>query len=123
VVDTDGSVIDAIEWGARRYGQEPVVQRRHAEFIGTEKQDGTDREQREDARRVYYRLLQASGVQGATALWQRIHNAYGQTLRLARDAGARVWHALTDDLDLGFVGSVKKALGYLPPVSEKLPPK
>ena len=79
VADMDGSAGYAVRRAAERYGEQPTFQRGRGEFIGTEKQDGTDAEQRADAGSIYSRVIQESGVPGAAALWERLHNTYGQT--------------------------------------------
>ena len=54
VVDLDGSSLKAIDKGAERYGEgNPVYVQFGPEVIGITKEDGTDREQRDRARRVY----------------------------------------------------------------------
>src|SRR4249919_3774755 len=55
VVDLDGSSLKSIGKGAKRYGEgNPVyVQFGRGEFIGIKKEDGSDREQGDSARRVY----------------------------------------------------------------------
>jgi hypothetical protein len=55
---------DAVEKGAKRYDSDVEVTRGRAEFLGTQKQDGSDREQRDDARSVYRGHIDQSPVQG-----------------------------------------------------------
>lgn len=61
MADLDGSLDDAVDKAARRHGSE--VQTGRAEFLGAEKQGGTDREQRDDARRIYREIVERSPVQ------------------------------------------------------------
>ena len=67
VVDLDGSSLKAIDKGAKRYGEgNPVyVQFGRGEFIGIKKEDGSDREQGDSARRVYESVIDKSPVQAA----------------------------------------------------------
>jgi hypothetical protein len=74
----------SVEKAAKRYGATIEARHGHAEFVGTEKQDGTDREQRDDARRVYEGVIQRSGVPGSSAIWQKLHHRWATAL--AHDA-------------------------------------
>jgi hypothetical protein len=100
VVDMEGDTKHAVAQAAQRYGATVDTERGHSEFIGTQKQDGTDAEQRADAVAEYGRRIAGSGVPGAQALWERIHNAYGQKLHLEHDS----WHA---DIDYGWSEDVE----------------
>jgi hypothetical protein len=80
VCDLDGAATDAVEKGAKRYGAEVTFVRGHAAFVGTQKEDGSDREIRDDARGHYQRLIEGSRLQGAGGVWNRVHSAYGDTL-------------------------------------------
>jgi NADH:ubiquinone oxidoreductase subunit len=44
------------------------------EFIGTQKEDGTDAEQRADARTVYEGIIEGSRIPRDGAAWGRIHH-------------------------------------------------
>ena len=79
VVDLDGSSLKAIDKGAKRYGEgNPVyVPFGRGEFIGIKKEDGSDREQGDSARRVYESVIDESPVQAATRIWRDIHNRWG----------------------------------------------
>ena len=72
VVDLDGSSLKAIDKGAKRYGEgNPVyVLFGRGEFIGIKKEDGSDREQGDSARRVYESVIDESPVQAATRIWR-----------------------------------------------------
>jgi hypothetical protein len=61
----------------------PVVPISALKFLGTEKQDGTDREPRDDARRVYEEGIAESPVQGSAEIWQGIRDRWGKELALA----------------------------------------
>jgi len=89
VVDMDGSAIPHVIQAANTFKSEVSYQSGHAEFIGTQKEDGSDHEQRQDARRTYEDIIGESSVQGATAKWQGVHNRWGSTLQADRypDAG------------------------------------
>ena len=79
VVDLDGSASDAIKKGATRHGQQNKikVQLGRGEFIGTTKEDGTDREQRDSAREVYEAYIDRSPVRNAADIWGDINNRWG----------------------------------------------
>ena len=79
VVDLDGSASDAIKLGAMRYGGESNeirLQHGKGEFIGTDKEDGTDREQRDSAREVYEAFIERSPVRGSDQIWKEVHDAW-----------------------------------------------
>lgn len=80
VVDMDGSAHDAVARGAERYDAEVEYHRGRGEFIGTSKDDGSDREQRDDARRSYEQAIGESSVQGGAEIWSRIRNRFRKTL-------------------------------------------
>jgi hypothetical protein len=84
VVDTDGSLKDATAKAAQRYGSDIHWRDGRAEFIGAHKEDGTDREQRDDARREYEGIIARSPVQEGRAVWQRLHHRWSAAL--AHDA-------------------------------------
>jgi hypothetical protein len=66
--------------GAQRYGAKVEYSIGRAEFIGTQAQEGTDREQRDDARRVYEEIIGRSDVQGSQEVWARVHHRWGEAL-------------------------------------------
>jgi hypothetical protein len=76
----------AVAKGAQRYGARITAQQGDAEFIGTNKQDGTDAEQRADANLAYEGIIASSGVPGAQAVWARVHDNY---------SGLQPFHPLT----------------------------
>ena len=82
VADLDGSAHDAVDKASGRYDAQVEFQRGRAEFLGTTKQDGTDREQRDDARRAYAEIISQSPVPGSQELWRDIHTRWGETLGL-----------------------------------------
>ena len=102
VVDLDGSSLKAIDKGAARYGQDnPVdIQFGRGEFIGTTKEDGTDREQRDSARRVYQSYIDESPVPDAATIWQDINNRWGS-------AEGKVGYRLTSNAIIAETGDVK----------------
>jgi hypothetical protein len=63
-VDLDGSSLKAIDKGAERYGEGNYV--RFGEFFT--KEDGTDREQRDSARRAHESYLRGWPVQAASII-------------------------------------------------------
>jgi hypothetical protein len=56
----------ALHEAAREHGSQARFKRRKGEFLGTTKEDGTDAEQRADARAAYEALL-AGGLEGQAA--------------------------------------------------------
>jgi hypothetical protein len=85
VADIDGSVGDAVAKGAERYDSEVEVHFGRAEFLGTTKTDGTDREQRDSARESYAATIRKSAVQGSSEVWDRVRDRWGEKLdRAAR---------------------------------------
>jgi hypothetical protein len=76
-VYADGSkTIQQVQHAGEHYGSKVTARAGRGEFIGTQKQDGTDAEQRADARKVYGGLIEGSGVRGARAAWRRIRNRF-----------------------------------------------
>jgi predicted ABC-type ATPase len=83
VADLDGSALDSIKKAAARYDAEVGIKFGRAEFLGTVKQDGTDREQRDDARAVYEGTIRQSQVAGHDQLWNRVRDRWGQGIHQA----------------------------------------
>jgi hypothetical protein len=101
-VDLEGGAEHDIARAASRYGSKVRAQRGRAEFVGTAKQDGTDREQRDDARENYERVIGGSGDRAAQTLWQRIHATHGAKLDVTKDRRAlamTIDYAWTEDID------------------------
>jgi hypothetical protein len=92
VVDMSGDAYDAVSKAAARHHAEVGTELGRAEFIGTTKQDGTDREQRDHAIAEYERIIGGSGDKDTAKLWKRIHSAYGKKLHLEQDH----WHSDID---------------------------
>lgn len=82
VADLDGSAHNAMAKAAERYNADVFYETGQAEFIGTQKQDGTDREQRDDARRAYEEVIRESPVQASQDIWTGLHHTWGETLGL-----------------------------------------
>ena len=82
VADIDGSAHDAVAKAAERYDAKVTYQFGKAEFIGTTKEDGSDRDQRDDARRAYEEIIKQSPVPGSQKVWTRIYNHWGTSLGL-----------------------------------------
>jgi hypothetical protein len=79
----DQGTLDRAGVAAESYGSQLRVRNGKGEFIGTTKQDGTDAEQRADARRAYRDIIGAAeerGVGGARRVWKRLYNRYGLRL-------------------------------------------
>ena len=92
VYGTDQATLDTVGKAAERYGSEVAVTHGSGEFIGTKLETGTDREQRDDARRAYETVIRgaaaASELQGRNvgAIWHDIRDRWDQTLAEIRDA-------------------------------------
>lgn len=86
VADLDGSAIPAIKQAAARYDSEVGIKFGRAEFLGTEKQDGSDREQRDDARKIYEGIIHQSPVEGHDQIWQRVHSSWNQEAKSVGDS-------------------------------------
>jgi hypothetical protein len=80
VADLDGKALEAVDKAAKRYDAEVEYHQGHAEYVGTTKADGTEREQRDDARRAYEEAVGKSEVQESRGVWQRVRRRWGQTL-------------------------------------------
>lgn len=85
VFGSDDETIAAIDKATEAYGVIPEFVTGSGEFIGTTKQDGTDREQRDDARRQYERVIHEIAVSGAVegqdigATWNAIRDRWSQS--------------------------------------------
>ncbi|PWT74189.1 MAG: hypothetical protein C5B60_07080 [Chloroflexi bacterium] len=77
VVDTDRSLYNAVD-KARHDGVE--YEFGNAQFIGTGKETGADRDQRDDARRAYEKIIRESDVPNGQAVWTGVHNRWGEAL-------------------------------------------
>jgi hypothetical protein len=72
----DDATAKAVTEAGAHYGSKVTTRIGRGEFIGTQKQDGTDEEQRADARKVYSGLISGSRSRGAGAAWDRLRNRY-----------------------------------------------
>jgi hypothetical protein len=70
--------LDAVEKGAVRHDSEVEVRFGCAEFLGTTKADGTDREQRDSARQSDAALINQSPVQISEEIWARVRDRCGE---------------------------------------------
>jgi hypothetical protein len=89
VADVDGSAYEAVAKGAEKYDTQVDYYVGRAEFIGTTKEDGTDREQRDDARRAYGEVIKQSAIPDAQAVWNRVHHRWGEALNPDNDSFVR----------------------------------
>jgi hypothetical protein len=80
VADLDRSAIPAIKKAAERYGSDTHYEFGRAKFLGTQKQDGTDRQQQDRSRSVYEKIIAESPVQGSAEVWQGIRARWGKAL-------------------------------------------
>ena len=65
VFASDNATIDAVDKASLEFDAIPEFVRGDGEFIGTTKEDGTDREQRDDARRQYEQVIRTIADSGA----------------------------------------------------------
>ena len=85
----DAALTAAIEAARGSYGSQVQVIKGRGEFIGTEKQDGSDREQRDDALRAYSEIISSSqgvGGRNVAEIWDRVRNHW-QSLQQAGGTG------------------------------------
>lgn len=80
VADLDGKSHDAVVKGASRYDANVQVQFGKAQFLGTNREDGTDREQRDSARESYENDIRKSPVHGSAEVWNRVRDRWGEGL-------------------------------------------
>jgi hypothetical protein len=66
------------EKGDVRYDSEVEIHFGRAEFLGTTKTDGTDREQRDSARASYEALIDQPPVQISEQIWARVRDRWGE---------------------------------------------
>ena len=93
----DQENVPAIKDAAKRLGGHPKFLRGDGEFIGTDKTDGTDEEQRADARRVYesvieeaHRVSAGLGERSVRNVWQDAHNHWRAAIeRESAEVGAQ----------------------------------
>jgi DNA topoisomerase-1 len=83
ILAMDQDTVDTITKAARKRGASVEVMSGHGEFVGTTKETGSDREQRDDARRIYDEVIaeaQASrglGGQDFPKFWQDLRRDWG----------------------------------------------
>ena len=65
VFASDNATVDAVEKASVEFDVIPEFVRGDGEFIGTTKEDGTDREQRDDARKQYEQVIRTIADSGA----------------------------------------------------------
>lgn len=78
VADLDGSALQPLHNFAERHNSYVERVPGRAEFVGIEKQDETDTEQRDDAQRIYEQII--SQTPGAQAVWQGLRHRWSQQL-------------------------------------------
>jgi hypothetical protein len=84
----DGSAHDLVARSAERHA--PIqVHPGVAEFVSISNQDGSDGEQRTDARRAYEETIGQSPVPGASKLWEGLHHRWAKVLGSLSDAARR----------------------------------
>lgn len=86
VYGADQDTLDAVSKAAELYDAKVKVLPGKGKFIGTEKEDGTDAEQRQDARQVYSRIISRAVASG------KLRGDFGSRW----DGIRRRWHQTTD---------------------------
>src|SRR5215471_7845486 len=86
IADLDGSKHDAVAKAAEHFDTSVEYRFGRAEFIGSQQEGGTDREQRDDARRAYEEVIKQSPVQNVQGTWTRVHRRWGETLNPDNDS-------------------------------------
>lgn len=71
--------LDKVSSAAEHYGSQVKVTKGDGEFVGTTKEDGTDREQRDDARRIYESVIENAGKlhgRDPRAIWKDVRDRW-----------------------------------------------
>jgi hypothetical protein len=95
VFGSDQETLDAIDKAAGRYGTEFEITAGHGEFVGTAKSDETDREQRDDARRVYDAVIQEAAAakewpgRDLARVWQDVRRNW-PSLQVGQGGGSAI---------------------------------
>jgi hypothetical protein len=85
VFASDNATVDAVEKASVEFDVIPEFVRGDGEFIGTTKEGGTDREQRDDARRQYEKVIRDIADSGAVAgqdigeTWDEIRDHWSES--------------------------------------------
>jgi len=79
VFGMDDETADAVFAAGKHFKSDITSHVGKGEFLGTTKEDGTDAEQRADARKIYESQIGKFGDQGAHAKWAGIRHSYGGT--------------------------------------------
>lgn len=74
------ATVAAAKTAAGRYDSKITYHKGRSEFIGTQSDTGSDREQRDAARAIYERNIERSTVPGSQAVWDRIRSTWGKGL-------------------------------------------
>jgi hypothetical protein len=75
--DSNTRVMKAVKEAAEHFGAKVGFHRVDTELIGSNKDDGTDEEQRTDAQERYARVIKGSGVRGADRIWDGVQLRFG----------------------------------------------
>jgi hypothetical protein len=88
IYGSDQATLDAIDKAAERHDTEFEYVKGKGEFIGTQAQSGSEREQRDDARRIYEdtisEIAAKSPRRNIKAHWHRIRDRWQPQLPLAK---------------------------------------
>lgn len=95
IYGTDNATTKAVAEAGKHYQSAIEMMIGEGEFLGTQKQDGSEDEQRADARKVYEGVIGGSGLQGVAAKWQSLRDRYAPA-RAVKAADERV--AVAEDM-------------------------
>ena len=84
VFASDNATVDAVDKASAEFDVIPEYVLGDGEFIGTTKEDGTDREQRDDARKQYEKVIRTIADSGAlegpdTKTWDEIRDHWSES--------------------------------------------
>ena len=86
--DASNATFRAVEKAAGRFNAQVQFHRVDAALVGSDKEDGTDEEQRADAQQRYARTIAGSGLPAAAVLWARVHSRFRSAFEEPRRAPA-----------------------------------
>ena len=80
VVDVGNWAHEAVDRASARHGERFRSEIGRAEFIPPANIEGTDREQRDHARKAYEEVIRTSPIKGIQRTWKRLHDRWGDDL-------------------------------------------
>ena len=83
VFASDNATVDAVDKASAEFDVIPEYVLGDGEFIGTTKEDGTDREQRDDARKQYEKVIRtiadSGALEGPDKTWDEIRDHWSES--------------------------------------------